>query len=85
MSIKYDASVKSEVCEKLINGAKLTEVSNHYGIPVSTISGWLKRSAKGKKGEELEVGRLKRENEALYKLLGRMCYEHELKKKRGCR
>ena len=85
MSKKYDKSIKSEVCEKLISGEKLSSVSEHYGIPISTISGWLKRTAVGEKGEELSIGRLKRENEALYKLLGRLTYEQELKKKRGFR
>jgi len=85
MSRKYDSNIKSEVCEKLRSGERLSDVSKHYGIPSSTISGWLKRSASGAKGEELEIGKLKRENEALYKLLGRMSYEHELKKKRGYR
>ena len=85
MSRKYDNSIKLEVCEKLRNGEKLSDVSSHYGIAKSTISGWLKRSAVGEKGEELEIGKLKRENEALYKLLGRLTYEGELKKKRESR
>ena len=83
MSGKYDLELRSEVCEKLRSGESLKEISVRYGIPASTIAGWLKRSAKGQRGEELEVGRLKRENEALYKLLGRLTYEQEvLKKKR---
>jgi len=83
MGGQYDAELKSEICEKLRAGESLKEVSVRYGISPSTISGWLKLSAKGQRGEELEVGRLKRENEALYKLLGRLTYEQEvLKKKR---
>ncbi len=83
MSKKYDSSLKEEVCEKLRSGVKLSSISSEYGIASSTISGWLKRSAIGRTGEELELGRLKRENEALYKLLGRLSYEQEvLKKKR---
>ena len=85
MSGKYDAELKSEVCEKLRAGENLKEISGKYGIAPSTISGWLKRSAKGQRGEELEVGRLKRENEALYKLLGRLTYEQEILKKKRYR
>lgn len=83
MSRKYDSKLKSELCEKLRGGARISDLVAEYGIPKSTISGWLKRSASGQKGEELEVGKLKRENEALYSLLGRVLYEQEfLKKKR---
>lgn len=85
MGKRYDASIKQEVCERLRSGEKLSAVSSRYGIAASTISGWLKRGASGTKGEELEVGRLRRENEALYKLLGRVTYEQDLKKKRGYR
>ena len=47
------------------------------------MSGWLGRSASGKRGDELEIGRLKRENEALLRMIGRMTYEEEFKKKRS--
>ena len=83
MSIKYDSSLRSEICEKLRGGAKLSDLVSKYGIPKSTISGWLKREAVGQRGEELETSRLRRENEALYKLIGRLSFEQEfLKKKR---
>jgi len=85
MSLKYDAELRSEICEKLRSGEKLGQVSANYGIPTSTISGWLKRSASGQRGEELEIGRLKRENEALYKLLGRLTYEQNILKKKRYR
>jgi transposase len=82
MNKTYSPEIKSEVCEKLRLGMSLSEVSAHYGIPISTISGWLKRTSIGKTGEELEIGRLKRENEALYSLLGRMSAEHSFLKKK---
>ena len=82
MTKTYSQEIKSEVCENIRSGKSLSEVSEHYGIPVSTVSGWLKRTVLGKTGEELELGRLKRENEALYSLLGRMCAEHSFLKKR---
>jgi transposase-like protein len=78
----YPIELKNEVLEKLRNGQKLSDLSKEYGIAVSTISGWLGRSAKGKKGDELEIGRLKRENEALLKIIGQLTYESEFKKKK---
>lgn len=82
MNKSYSQELKSEVCEKLRLGMSLSEVSATYGIPVSTISGWLKSTAVGKTGEDLEIGRLRKENEALYSLLGRMCAEHSFLKKK---
>ncbi len=55
---KYDAELKGEICEKIREGESLKSLSEKYGIASSTISGWLKRSAKGQRGEELEIGRL---------------------------
>lgn len=78
----YPIELKNELLEKLRNGQTLSNLSKEYGIAVSTISGWLGRSAKGKKGDELEIGRLKRENEALLKIIGQLTYESEFKKKK---
>lgn len=83
MSSKYDSSLKSEVCEYIRKGERVSEVSKRYGIPKSTISGWLEKGAGGQNSQSVELGRLKRENEALLKILGRVVYEQDfLKKKR---
>lgn len=82
-SKNYSVELKGEILGKIREGQGLSEVSNEYGIALSTVSGWLNRSAVGKRGEELEIGRLKRENEALLKIIGRMTYEEEFKKKKS--
>jgi transposase len=79
---RYSREQKEEILLKVRNGSSLTDVGSEYGISPSTISGWLGRSAEGKRGDELEIGRLKRENEALLKIIGRMTYEEEFKKKK---
>lgn len=85
MSIKkrYSGELKSEILDKVRSGKGLSDLGIEYGIAPSTISGWLRRSANGKRGDELEIGRLRRENEALLKIIGRMTYEEEFKKKKS--
>jgi transposase len=82
-SKNYSQELKSEILDKIRGGQSLSELSKEYGIAPSTMSGWLGRSASGKRGDELEIGRLKRENEALLKIIGRMTYEEEFKKKKS--
>lgn len=85
MGRNYSTELKSEIISKVRGGSSISALSKEYGIPDSTISGWLKRSAEGSKAEELELGKLKRDNEALYSLLGRLTYEQEFLKKRRYR
>ncbi len=82
-SKNYSQEIKTEILEKIRSGKSQRELGREYGIAATTISGWLSRSAVGQRGDELEIGRLKRENEALLKIIGRMRYEEEFKKKRS--
>ncbi|HMO19303.1 MAG TPA: hypothetical protein PKA63_02445 [Oligoflexia bacterium] len=79
----YNVELKGEILGKIREGQSMNLVGKEYGIAVSTILGWLGRSANGKRGDELEIGRLKRENEALLNIIGRMTYEEEFKKKKS--
>ena len=78
----YSKELKEEIICKIRKGSGLSDVGNMYGISPSTISGWLGRSAEGRTGDELQIGKLKRENEALLRIIGQLTYESELKKKR---
>jgi transposase-like protein len=78
----YSKELKEEVVGKVREGFGLSETGTMYGISPSTISGWLGRSAEGRTGDELQIGKLKRENEALLRIIGQLTYESELKKKR---
>lgn len=46
-----------------------------------TVRTWLQREAEGRGSEILEVSRLRRENEALLRIIGQLTYESELEKK----
>lgn len=78
----YSKELKEEIICKIREGSGLSDVGNTYGISPSTISGWLGRSAEGRTGDELQIGKLKREKEALLRIIGQLTYESELKKKR---
>lgn len=73
--------VKNEALEKVRAGRTVKEVAQEYGFDAKNIYNWLSRSASGKDKEALEISRLKRENEALKTLIGRITYEQELAKK----
>lgn len=77
----YSKEQKTEVITKIQGGRMVSEVSKEHGINRQTIYNWIGRSANSSKIGLMEVSRLKRENEALFKLLGRITYEQEVAKK----
>jgi len=75
--------IKDEVLRKIRSGRAVKDVAEEYGLKTSCIYNWLGDEPKvGDRSETLELSRLKRENEALLKLLGRLTYESELRKKK---
>jgi transposase-like protein len=79
MSKTYPAELKAEILGKIREGMTVREVERLYGANTKTVYKWLGNSAQG--NGLLEASRLKRENEALYRLLGRMTYELKAGKK----
>lgn len=73
--------IKDEAVAKVRGGRTVKDVATEYGFDPKNIYNWLGRSADGRDKETLEISRLKRENEALMKLIGRITYEQELAKK----
>ena len=84
MSRKISIEIKEEVLGKIKCGGSVREVANQYGISTKSIYTWLGRGAE-KSSDVLELSRLKRENEALTSILGRLVYEQELAKKNWSR
>jgi hypothetical protein len=82
MAKRYSSEIKSEVLEKIRSGKKVSVVSREYGINEMTIRNWLKRDGSGRHRETLEISRLRRENEALYRLVGQLSFEAEQEKKK---
>ena len=81
MSKRYSKEIREEVLEKVRQGKKVSTVSHEYGINDQTIRNWLERDTDGNRSEILELSRLRRENEALLRLVGQLTYESETQKK----
>ena len=73
--------VKNEILEKLRNGSKVKDLAEQYGIHYTTIYEWVNKGAGGKNQELLEISRLKRENESLLKLVGKLVHDQSVGKK----
>lgn len=84
-SKRIASEIKEEALQKVRSGRSVKEVAAEYGFDSKNIYNWLHRSAESSDKDTLEISRLKRENEALMRLVGRITYEQELAKKNWSR
>lgn len=72
-----DPQIKAEILTKIRNeGMSVTEAAEHYGVSGKTIYAWLRSNVVNSNTSlVLQLNRLKKENEQLYKLLGRATAE----------
>ncbi|MGH9856736.1 MAG: hypothetical protein ACRD4B_02720 [Acidobacteriota bacterium] len=77
-----DPNRKAEVIAKIRDGGmSVTDASATYGFSTKTIYTWLKVGVvDGNRNLILELNRLRKENEQLYKLLGRATAEMQKSK-----
>lgn len=69
--------LREELLKKVREGMSVKEAAERYGVSTASIYKWLGRKADGK-SDILELSRLKRENEALFQLVGRLTYQQNL-------
>ena len=81
----YGKEIREEVLAKIRAGKKVSEVAAEYGIVSKTVRNWLSRETGGKSSELLEMSRLRRENEALLELVGRLTLDSSLAEKKARR
>ncbi len=81
MGKRYSQEVKNEVLSKIRGGQKIVDVARLHGINDMTIRTWVERDTNEGAGHLLEISRLKRENEALLRLVGQLTYESDTHKK----
>ena len=77
--------VSNEQKEKIIKavrdeGKRVVDVASEYGVSTKAIYNWLRDGVKGD-SSALEIARLKRENEQLYGILGKVTAELKHPKK----
>jgi transposase-like protein len=86
---RYSKEIREEVLKKIRSGEKLALVAKAHGMHEVTVRSWLERSTEysgnGSVGGAplLEISRLKRENEALLRLVGQLTYESDTQKKKS--
>ena len=85
MRKNYGKEIREEVIGKIRAGKKVSEVAAEYGIVGKTVRSWLSRETGGKSSELLEMSRLRRENEALLELVGRLTLVSSLAEKKARR
>jgi transposase len=77
-----DPNLKAKILTKVRDeGMSVTDASNTYHVHAKTIYGWLQGNVvDGNRNLILELNRLRKENEQLYKLLGRATAEMQKSK-----
>lgn len=65
-----DQTTKASILEAVKNGTKVTEVANQYHVSDKTIYGWLRAQADNSGTSNLEMAKLKRENQELKEIIG---------------
>jgi transposase len=78
-----DPKLRAEIVGKIRDeGMSVTDASTTYGVSSKSIYTWLREGVvDGNRNLILELNRLRKENEQLYKLLGRATAEMQRSKK----
>ena len=79
--------IKKEIKEQILariknDGVSANRAANDAGVSPKTVYGWLAKEAQKGNPSILAINRLKRENEGLYQIIGKLTSEIE-KQKRG--
>lgn len=81
MGKRYSKEKKEEVLGKIRGGQRVSEVAKTYGINEMTVRSWIERDTASPAAETLELSRLRRENESLFRMIGQLTFEADVQKK----
>jgi len=74
--------IKDQILSRIKNdGVNANRAANDAGVSPKTVYGWLAREVRNGSPGILEINRLKRENEGLYQIIGKLTSEIEKQKK----
>lgn len=80
MAAPVKKEIKEEILDKIKNqGLSVAEACEQYGVNIKTIYGWLKNGIGD--ANTLEVNRLRKENDQLYRIIGEITAELKTQKK----
>lgn len=71
----HDQLLKDEVLEAIKNGTKVSEVCSERNLSTKTVYAWLRKQADNTGTSNLEVARLRRENQELKEIIGMFALE----------
>ena len=75
--------IREQVLSRIKNdGVSVTDAAHDAGISIKTIYGWLSRESRATDCNLIKMNKLKRENQALQALVGKLTFHIE-KSKRG--
>lgn len=73
--IKHDQALKDEVLAAIKNGTKVSEVCAQRNLSTKTVYAWLRSQADNTGTSNLEIARLRRENQDLKEIIGALALE----------
>lgn len=74
--------IKEQIFARIKNdGVSANRAANDAGVSPKTVYGWLEKEAQKGHPGILKINRLKRENEGLYQIIGKLTSEIEKQKK----
>jgi transposase len=74
--------IKDQILSRIKNdGVNANRAANDAGVSPKTVYGWLAKEAQKGSPGILAINRLKRENEGLYQIIGKLTSEIEKQKK----
>ena len=81
MSKRIKKEIKEEILEKIESGEKVVELASVYGISPKTVYSWLAKASNPENISLLKYNKLKRENEELKRIIGKLTLDLSKRKK----
>lgn len=78
---KYSKEIKDEITGKVRQGKRVKKLAEQYGISDRTIYGWLQKESGDDVVSIIKYNKLKKENEELKKIIGKLTLDMSLGKK----